>query len=157
MFFLLQTPLIAPIEGKSTIDKRGSINLPSAIRKETGLDTGTHLDIEVLEGGSIVLTQKVQFTAGIYAAKASRHLPGHLCKRFHDPKTGIFYPWRFDTLQTHILCVQEVLMYMCLLSFHLNALFGLTPVAIYPTVKLNEKGVNKLAEARTIGTVGIIR
>ena len=39
-----------------TIDKRGSINLPSTIRKETGLDTGTHLDIEVLEGGSIVLT-----------------------------------------------------------------------------------------------------
>ena len=154
MFFLLQTPLIAPIEGKSTIDKRGSINLPSAIRKETCLDTGPHLDIEVLEGGSIVLTQKVQLTAGIYAAKA---LVQHLCKRFHDPKTGIFYPWRFDTLQTHILCVQEVLMYVCLLSFHINALFGLTPVAIYPTVKLNEKGVNKLAEARTIGTVGIIR
>ena len=29
-----------------TIDKRGSINLPSRIRKETGLDTGMHLDIE---------------------------------------------------------------------------------------------------------------
>jgi hypothetical protein len=42
---------------------------------------------------------------------------------------------------------------MCLLSFHLNALFGLTPVAIYPTVKLNEKGLNKLAEARKSGTV----
>jgi AbrB family looped-hinge helix DNA binding protein len=66
-----------------TIDKRGSINLPSTIRKETGLDTGTHLDIEVLEGGSIVLT----------------------------------------------------------------------PVAIYPTVKLNEKGLKKLAEARKSGTV----
>lgn len=66
-----------------TIDKRGSINLPSTIRKEMGLDTGTHLDIEVLEGGSIVLT----------------------------------------------------------------------PVAIYPTVKLNEKGLKKLAEARKSGTV----
>ena len=66
-----------------TIDKRGSINLPSAIRKETGLDIGTHLDIEVLEGGAIVLT----------------------------------------------------------------------PVAIYPTVKLNEKGLKKLAEARKSGTV----
>jgi AbrB family looped-hinge helix DNA binding protein len=66
-----------------TIDKRGSINLPSRIRKEMGLDTGTHLDIEVLEGGSIVLT----------------------------------------------------------------------PVAIYPTVKLNEKGLKKLAEARKGGTV----
>jgi AbrB family looped-hinge helix DNA binding protein len=66
-----------------TIDKRGSINLPSTIRKETGLDTGTHLDIEVLEGGSIVLT----------------------------------------------------------------------PVAIYPAVKLNEKGLKKLTEARKGGTV----
>lgn len=66
-----------------TIDKRGSINLPSAIRKEIGLDTGTHLDIEILEGGSIVLT----------------------------------------------------------------------PVAIYPAVKLNEKGLKKLTEARKSGTV----
>jgi AbrB family looped-hinge helix DNA binding protein len=66
-----------------TIDKRGSINLPSAIRKETGLDIGTHLDIEVLEGGSIVLT----------------------------------------------------------------------PVAIYPAVKLNEKGLKKLTEARKSGAV----
>ena len=60
------------------IDKTGSINLPSAIRKEMGLGTGSHLDIEVLEGGAIVLT----------------------------------------------------------------------PVAIYPTVKLNEKGLSKLTEAR---------
>ena len=66
-----------------TIDKRGSINLPSTIRKEMGLDTGTHLDLEVIEGGSIVLT----------------------------------------------------------------------PVAIYPTVKLNEKGLKKLTEARKSGTV----
>ena len=66
-----------------TIDKRGSINLPSTIRKETGLDTGTHLDIEILEGGAIVLT----------------------------------------------------------------------PVAIYPTVKLNEKGLKKLTEARKSGIV----
>ena len=65
------------------IDKRGSINLPSTIRKEMGLDIGTHLDLEVLEGGSIVLT----------------------------------------------------------------------PVAIYPTVKLNEKGLKKLTEARKSGTV----
>ena len=64
------------------IDKRGSINLPSAMRKEMGLGTGSHLDIEVLEGGAIILT----------------------------------------------------------------------PVAIYPTVKLNEKGLRKLAEARRSGT-----
>ena len=65
------------------IDKRGSINLPSTIRKEMGLHTGTHLDIEVLDGGSIVLT----------------------------------------------------------------------PVAIYPAVKLNEKGLQKLTEARKSGTM----
>lgn len=38
------------------IDKRGSINLPTTLRKEMGLDTGTHLNLEVLEGGVIVLT-----------------------------------------------------------------------------------------------------
>ena len=65
------------------IDKRGSVNLPSAIRKEMGLNTGTHLNLEVLDGGAIVLT----------------------------------------------------------------------PVAIYPVVKLNEKGLNKLTEARKSGTV----
>ncbi len=65
------------------IDKRGSVNLPSTIRKEMGLDTGTHLNLEVLEGGAIVLT----------------------------------------------------------------------PVAIYPTVNLNEKGLKKLDEARKSGTV----
>ncbi|MCL4491656.1 MAG: AbrB/MazE/SpoVT family DNA-binding domain-containing protein [Nitrospirae bacterium] len=65
------------------IDKRGSVNLPSTIRKEMGLDTGTHLNLEVLEGGAIVLT----------------------------------------------------------------------PVAIYPAVNLNEKGLKKLDEARKSGTV----
>ncbi len=65
------------------IDKRGSVNLPSAIRKEMGLETGTHLDLEVLEGGAIVLT----------------------------------------------------------------------PVAIYPTVKLSGKGLEKLVQARKSGTV----
>ena len=65
------------------IDKRGSINLPSTIRKEMGLDTGAHLDVEVVEGGAIVLT----------------------------------------------------------------------PVVIYPAVKLNEKGLRKLAEARKSGIV----
>lgn len=65
-----------------TIDKRGSVNLPSAIRKEMCLDTGTHFDLEVLDGGAIVLT----------------------------------------------------------------------PVAVYPTVKLNKQGLKKLADARKSGT-----
>lgn len=65
------------------IDKRGSINLPSPIRKEMGLDIGSHLDLAVLEGGAIMLT----------------------------------------------------------------------PVIIYPTLKLNEKGLEKLEAARKSGTV----
>ena len=66
-----------------TIDKRGSINLPSTIRKDMGLDIGTPMDLEVLEGGAIVLT----------------------------------------------------------------------PVVIYPTVKLSGKGLKKLSDARKSGTV----
>jgi AbrB family looped-hinge helix DNA binding protein len=65
------------------IDKRGSINLPSTLRKEMGLDTGTRLELEVLDGGSIILTA----------------------------------------------------------------------VAIYPTVRLNKKGLKKLSDARKSGTV----
>lgn len=37
------------------IDKRGSINLPAAIRKELGLESGTYLDMTVAEGGAVVL------------------------------------------------------------------------------------------------------
>lgn len=66
-----------------TIDKRGSINLPSTIRKEMGLDTGAHLDVTFTEGGAIILS----------------------------------------------------------------------PVVIYPALKLSEKGLKKLDEARKSGTV----
>jgi AbrB family looped-hinge helix DNA binding protein len=37
------------------IDKRGSINLPAALRKELGLKNGDHLDLSVQEGGVIIL------------------------------------------------------------------------------------------------------
>ena len=37
------------------IDKRGSINLPSAIRKELGLQNGSYLDLSVTDGGVVVL------------------------------------------------------------------------------------------------------
>jgi AbrB family looped-hinge helix DNA binding protein len=47
------------IEGKNTmliaIDKRGSINLPAAIRKELGLKPGSYLDLTVIEGGAMML------------------------------------------------------------------------------------------------------
>ena len=37
------------------IDKRGSINLPASVRKKMKLESGCYFDMEVLEGGTIVL------------------------------------------------------------------------------------------------------
>ncbi|MBI4690016.1 MAG: AbrB/MazE/SpoVT family DNA-binding domain-containing protein [Nitrospirae bacterium] len=63
------------------IDKRGSINLPTAVRKRFKLEKGTYLDLSFSKGGAIVLS----------------------------------------------------------------------PVEIYPTVRLNDKGIAKLQEARHSG------
>ena len=38
-----------------TIDKRGSINLPLAVRKELGLEQGSYLELSVDPGGKITL------------------------------------------------------------------------------------------------------
>jgi AbrB family looped-hinge helix DNA binding protein len=38
-----------------TIDKRGSINLPIDIRKNLDLEAGSSLDLEIGDGGSIIL------------------------------------------------------------------------------------------------------
>ncbi|MEW6417112.1 MAG: AbrB/MazE/SpoVT family DNA-binding domain-containing protein [Nitrospirota bacterium] len=38
-----------------TVDKRGSINIPKALRKELGIESGSYLNLEVEEGGAIVL------------------------------------------------------------------------------------------------------
>ena len=47
----------------------------------------------ILFPGYNLRLKKVQLTAGIYAAKASRHLPGHLCERFYDPgNKHVFIP-----------------------------------------------------------------
>jgi AbrB family looped-hinge helix DNA binding protein len=37
------------------IDKRGSINLPAAVRRDLGLENGTYLDLEIGDGGTIHL------------------------------------------------------------------------------------------------------
>ena len=63
------------------IDKRGSINIPASLRKQIGLEIGSYLKLEVVEGGMIVLS----------------------------------------------------------------------PVAVYPTVQLSDKGLKKLQEARESG------
>ncbi|NWH06967.1 AbrB/MazE/SpoVT family DNA-binding domain-containing protein [Desulfobacter latus] len=43
-----------------TIDKRGSISLPVAIRKELGITQGSHLELTIKPGGALVL-QPVEF------------------------------------------------------------------------------------------------
>jgi len=45
------------------IDSRGSINLPVSLRKELGIGCGTYLDLEVEEGGTIVLHPVTVFHA----------------------------------------------------------------------------------------------
>jgi AbrB family looped-hinge helix DNA binding protein len=37
------------------IDKRGSINLPAAMRRQLGLEIGSYLDLQLAEGGLVVL------------------------------------------------------------------------------------------------------
>ncbi len=37
------------------IDKRGSINPPTSLRKQLELKNGDHLDFSLVEGGSIIL------------------------------------------------------------------------------------------------------
>jgi len=50
------------------IDKRGSINLPAALRKELGLKNGAYLDLSVSEGGVVVL-QPVEIFRSVRLAK----------------------------------------------------------------------------------------
>lgn len=38
-----------------TVDKRGSINLPKTLRQELGIESGSCLNLEIEEGGAIML------------------------------------------------------------------------------------------------------
>ena len=38
-----------------TIDKRGSLSLPASLRKDLGLEPGTHLELIIEPGGAITL------------------------------------------------------------------------------------------------------
>ena len=79
------------------------------------------------------LSRKVQLTGGICAAKASRHLPGLLCGRFHDPEyVHIIIPG-VSIRSRRKFCIQEVLMHVTAVRSY-NALFGLliiTPDTVY--------------------------
>ena len=44
-----------------TIDKRGSINLPAAVRKSLNLQPGSCLDLTILDGGSLALSPVVVY------------------------------------------------------------------------------------------------
>lgn len=68
-----------------TIDKRGSINLPAAVRKTLNLQPGSCLDLNILDGGGLALS----------------------------------------------------------------------PVVVYPTVRLADEGIAKLQQARESGTVAL--
>ena len=46
------------------IDKRGSINLPAAMRRQLGLEIGSYLDLQLAEGGLVVL-QPVEIVKSI--------------------------------------------------------------------------------------------
>jgi AbrB family looped-hinge helix DNA binding protein len=39
-----------------SIDKRGSISLPAAVRKDLNLHPGSFLDLTILDGGSLALS-----------------------------------------------------------------------------------------------------
>jgi len=39
-----------------SIDKRGSISLPAAVRKDLNLNPGTFLELTVLDGGNLALS-----------------------------------------------------------------------------------------------------
>ena len=81
------------------VDKRGSINLPAALRKELGLDSGSYLELEVSKGGAITLhpvtihrslrLNEQGLTKLIEARESGRgKLPGWLIKEMHDVEAG---------------------------------------------------------------------
>lgn len=82
-----------------TIDKRGSINLPLAVRKALGLGQGSCLDLSIEPGGAITLHPVAIYRtirlsdAGLGKLKAARdsglgELPDWLRQDMGDAETG---------------------------------------------------------------------
>jgi AbrB family looped-hinge helix DNA binding protein len=46
-----------------TVDKRGSINLPSSLRRQLGLVAGACLDLSVTDGGAFILQPVAMYPA----------------------------------------------------------------------------------------------
>jgi AbrB family looped-hinge helix DNA binding protein len=81
------------------IDKRGSINLPATIRRELGLSNGDYLDIQVIEGGAVLL-QPVEIFGTVRLAKQGLNkldearqsgtapMPAWLAEEMKDAESG---------------------------------------------------------------------
>lgn len=81
-----------------TVDKRGSINLPAALRKELGVGPGTCLELSVQNGGAVLLQPVIvypgirlseQGLAKLQAAREGgrREMPDWLVKEMADAET----------------------------------------------------------------------
>lgn len=71
-----------------TIDKRGSISLPASIRKDLGIEPGTHLELSVEAGGAIYLTP-----VEIYPTIKLSDSGLLKLKEARDSETGKFPDW----------------------------------------------------------------
>ena len=70
------------------IDKRGSINIPSSLRKELGLKNGDHLNISVEDGGVIVLQPVVIYPTVQLSEQGLAKL-----KEARESGVGVMPPW----------------------------------------------------------------
>ena len=82
------------------IDKRGSINLPAAIRRELGLENGAYLDVSLGDGGTVILHPVEIFRAvrlspqGLAKLEEARQsgseetMPAWLTKEIKDAEAG---------------------------------------------------------------------
>ena len=76
-----------------SIDKRGSISLPSTVRKDLGLVPGTFLDLTILDGGNLSLTPVAVFPTvrlsdtGLAKRSGVEQIPDWLRKEMTDAAT----------------------------------------------------------------------
>lgn len=77
-----------------TIDKRGSINLPAALRKELGLQPGVYLDLTVENGGAILL-----HPVSIFPSVRLNEQGIEKLKEARKSDTGKFYGWILEDMK----------------------------------------------------------
>ncbi len=77
-----------------TIDKRGSINLPAALRKELGLQPGVYLDLTVENGGTILLHPVSIFPSIRLNERGIEKL-----KEARESDTGKFSEWILEDMK----------------------------------------------------------